>query len=43
MRYCYFDILYDKWDKQSKEIQAESTAFWVAGMLGLDTGDYSFG
>ena len=33
----------DKWDKQSKEIQAESTAFWVAGMLGLDTGDYSFG
>ena len=23
--------------------QAESTAFWVAGMLGLDTGDYSFG
>lgn len=33
----------DKWDKQSKEIQAESAAFWVAGMLGLDTGDYSFG
>ena len=33
----------DKWDKQSQEIQAESTAFWVAGMLGLDTGDYSFG
>ena len=33
----------DKWDKQSKEIHAESTAFWVAGMLGLDTGDYSFG
>ena len=23
--------------------EAESTAFWVAGMLGLDTGDYSFG
>lgn len=33
----------DKWDKESREIQAESTAFWVAGMLGLDTGDYSFG
>ena len=23
--------------------EAESTAFWVAGMLGLDTSDYSFG
>jgi antirestriction protein ArdC len=33
----------DKWDKESKEVQAESTAFWVAGMLGLDTSDYSFG
>ena len=33
----------DKWDKESKEVQAESPAFWVAGMLGLDTSDYSFG
>jgi hypothetical protein len=33
----------DKWDRESREVQAESTAFWVAGMLGLDTSDYSFG
>ena len=33
----------DKTDKETKEVQAESTAFWVAGMLGLDTSDYSFG
>lgn len=36
---------YKKWNefKETKEVQAESTAFWVAGMLGLDTSDYSFG
>ena len=33
----------DKSDRQSREIISESTAFWVAGMLGLDTSDYSFG
>lgn len=33
----------DKWDRESKEIQAESVAFWVSSMLGLDTSDYSFG
>ena len=33
----------DKLDKESREVQAESTACWVAGMLGLDTSDYSFG
>ena len=33
----------DKWDRETKEVQAESVAFWCAGMLGLDTSDYSFG
>lgn len=29
-------------DKRTKEVQAESVAFAVCAMLGLDTGDYSF-
>ena len=33
----------DKWDRESKEVQAESVAYWVASMLNLDTSDYSFG
>lgn len=33
----------DKWDRETKEVQAESVAFWVMQMLGLDTSDYSFG
>lgn len=33
----------DKWDKSAKEVQAESVAYWVTSMLGLDTSDYSFG
>ncbi len=33
----------DKWDRETKEVQAESVAFWVAQMMGLDTSDYSFG
>lgn len=32
----------DQTDKQTKEIQAESTAFVVCDALGLDTSDYSF-
>lgn len=30
-------------DRRTKEVQAESTAFTVCSMLGLDTSDYSFG
>ena len=33
----------DKWDRQTKEVQAESVAYWVTQMIGLDTSDYSFG
>lgn len=33
----------DKWDRQDKEVQAESIAFWVSQLLNLDTSDYSFG
>lgn len=33
----------DKWDRETKEVQAESVAYWVAQMMGLDTSDYSFG
>lgn len=33
----------DKWDRSSKEVQAESVAFWVTSMLNLDTSDYSMG
>lgn len=37
----------DKFDRKTKEVQAESVAFWVAAMIGedggLDTSDYSFG
>ena len=33
----------DKLDRETKEVQAESVAFWVAQMMGLDTSDYSFG
>ena len=32
-----------KWDRETKEVQAESVAYWVTQMLGLDTSDYSFG
>ena len=32
----------DKWDKEAKEVQAESVAYWVSQMLGLDTSEYSF-
>lgn len=33
----------DKWDRQTKEVQAESVAYWVTQMIGLDASDYSFG
>ena len=34
----------DKWDRQTKEVQAESVAYWVSQMIGIgDTSDYSFG
>lgn len=33
----------DKWDRKSKEVQAESVAFWVVSMLNLDSSDYSLG
>ena len=33
----------DKWDRQTKEGQAESVAYWVSQMMGLDTSEYSFG
>ena len=33
----------DKWDRESKEVMAESVAYWVSQMLNLDTSDYSFG
>lgn len=33
----------DKYDRQTKEVQAESVAYWVSQMIGLDTSDYSFG
>ena len=33
----------DTWDRETKEVQAESVAFWVSHMLGLDTSEYSFG
>lgn len=33
----------DKWDRQTKEVQAESVAYWVTQMMGLDTSEYSFG
>ncbi len=33
----------DKWDRQTKEVQAESVAYWVTQMIGLDTSDYSLG
>lgn len=33
----------DKWDRETKEVQAESVAFWCSGMIGLDSSDYSFG
>lgn len=33
----------DKWDREAKEVQAESVAYWVSQMLGLDTSEYSFG
>ena len=34
-----------KFDRNTKEVQAESVAFWVAAMIGngLDTSEYSFG
>ena len=37
----------DKWDRETHEVQAESTAYWVLQMLNvdgrLDTSEYSFG
>jgi hypothetical protein len=33
----------DKWDWETHEVQAESVAYWVTQLLGLDTSDYSFG
>lgn len=33
----------DKWDRKSKEVQAESVALWVTSMLNLDCSDYSLG
>ena len=33
----------DKFDQSSREVQAESVAYWVAQMIGLDTSEYSFG
>ncbi len=33
----------DKWDRETKEVQAESVAYWVSQMIGLDTSEYSFG
>lgn len=33
----------DKWDRESKEVMAESVAYWVSQMLNLDTSEYSFG
>lgn len=31
-----------KWDRETKEVQAESVAYWVTQLLGMDTSDYSF-
>ncbi len=33
----------DKTDRRTKEVQAESVAYWVSQMIGIDTSDYSFG
>ncbi len=35
----------DKWDRRTKEVQAESVAFWVCQMIDpdMDTSEYSFG
>lgn len=33
----------DKWDRETKEVQAESVAYLVTQMIGLDTAEYSFG
>ena len=33
----------DKYDRETKEVQAESVAYWVSQMIGLDTSEYSFG
>jgi hypothetical protein len=32
-----------KLDRETMEVQAESVAYWVSQMMGLDTSDYSFG
>lgn len=32
----------DKSDRETKEVQAESVAYWVAQLLGMDTSEYSF-
>lgn len=32
-----------RYDRSSREVQAESVAYWVAQMMGLDTSEYSFG
>lgn len=33
----------DRWDRETHEVQAESVAYWVSQLLGLDTSEYSFG
>lgn len=33
----------DRWNRTTKEVQAESVAYWITQMLELDTSDYSFG
>ena len=33
----------DKYDRQTKEVQAESVAYWVTQLMGLDSSEYSFG
>ena len=34
----------DKWDRETKEVQAEAVAYWVSSLLNIgDTSDYSFG
>lgn len=32
----------DKWDRETHEVQAESVAYWVTQLLGMDTSEYSF-
>lgn len=32
----------EQWDRETKEVQAESVAYWVTQLLGMDTSEYSF-